>query len=291
MFIKNKTDARHIIIESPQEDGVVSDPEHHIVIYNDSELRVLNVYLPSGMTGAVHRHGFPAIFYEDMPSDHLIIDEIKPGGDILHEEIWPHPGFEYTNTEPPHMVTNLDTIKPYFAFRLEIKKTQFIEDENIQLTIKNFIESKKNQLDIVRQRLLLQLWINEHEPFQEALKMVVDYLCTDKRPSIKKLEEKRAQLDIFLKNESTQNPIVIQRYSIIMGALDDIKERITTNERGFFREKISVPIDFLQQPSSLQSIANAYRYFGLLRYPTTSRDAFDAYDNQVNELLQIGLSI
>ncbi len=108
-------------------DAVAADPQNHIVMYEDSSIRVLDVHTPPHTTNSKHDHQWLSIFLlaEAQPRgrDHGTDGTAtQPGGEVPADA--PFPLLNVAGTQAPHAWENLDTFTKHF-FRVEFKKIPF----------------------------------------------------------------------------------------------------------------------------------------------------------------------
>lgn len=107
-----------------EEDAVISAPEHHKVLMENDEVRVLEVTLAPGAVEPVHHHRWPSVLYITEAGD--FIDRDGEGNVIMDTREMPAPlVFPLTmwkDPEAPHSVENLSTTTTIRLIRMELKK-------------------------------------------------------------------------------------------------------------------------------------------------------------------------
>jgi hypothetical protein len=108
-------------------DAVAADPQNHIVMYEDSNIRVLDVHTPPHTTNSKHDHQWLSVFLqgEAQPRgrDHGTDGApTQPGGETPADA--PFPVVSVAGTQAPHAWENLDTFTKHF-FRVEFKRIPF----------------------------------------------------------------------------------------------------------------------------------------------------------------------
>lgn len=106
----------------PKQDAVASGKKNHVVIFEDSEIRVLSVTVAPGDVEIPHHHQWPSIIVYDRPvksenrdgKGNLLAPK-RPVGDKVEL-----PRVIRTPPEALHAVSNLDT-KPLHLIRIEFK--------------------------------------------------------------------------------------------------------------------------------------------------------------------------
>jgi hypothetical protein len=108
-------------------DAVAADPQNHIVLYEDSNIRVLDVHTPPHTTNSKHDHQWLSIFLQDeaqpLGRDHGTDGTpAQPGGEVPAGA--PFPALTVAGTQAPHAFENLDIFTKHF-YRVEFKKLPF----------------------------------------------------------------------------------------------------------------------------------------------------------------------
>jgi hypothetical protein len=108
-------------------DAVAADPQNHIVLYEDSKIRVLDVHTPPHTMNSKHDHQWLSIFLQDeaqpLGRDHGTDGTpTPPGGEVPADA--PFPALTVAGTQAPHAFENLDTFTKHF-YRVEFKKIPF----------------------------------------------------------------------------------------------------------------------------------------------------------------------
>ena len=105
-----------------KQDAVASGKKNHVVIFEDSEIRVLSVTLAPGEVEIPHHHQWPSIIVYDRPvkSENRdgkgnLLPPKRPAGDKVEL-----PLVIRVAPEALHSVSNLDT-KPLHLIRVEFK--------------------------------------------------------------------------------------------------------------------------------------------------------------------------
>jgi hypothetical protein len=101
-------------------DAVLAAPESHKVLFENKEVRVLEVIIPPGEREPEHTHRMPSVMIVDRPAmiryyEGSVLVFSSPPGVSARETIG-----EWMEPEGPHSVENVDT-SPYHAFRIELK--------------------------------------------------------------------------------------------------------------------------------------------------------------------------
>jgi len=104
----------------PSMDAVVAAPESHRVLFENDEVRVLEVTIAAGHREPEHTHRRPSVMIVDGPARIRYYE-----GDVLTFSSPPARAVAGTRAswmepEGPHSVENVDT-RPYHAIRVELK--------------------------------------------------------------------------------------------------------------------------------------------------------------------------
>ena len=108
-------------------DAVRADPQNHIVLYEDENVRMVDVHTPPMQTNSKHDHQWLSVFLQDEPQpkgrDHGTDGTAGPGGGVVSGDA-PFPLLNVAGTQAPHAFENLDTFTKHF-YRAELKKIPF----------------------------------------------------------------------------------------------------------------------------------------------------------------------
>jgi quercetin dioxygenase-like cupin family protein len=101
-------------------DGVVAAPESHRVLFEDDDVRVLEVTIAAGHREPEHTHRDPSVMIVDGPAKIRYYQGTEltfssHSGDMAAEA-----RAQRMDPEGPHSVENVDT-HPYHAFRIELR--------------------------------------------------------------------------------------------------------------------------------------------------------------------------
>lgn len=121
-------------------DAVTADPQNHIVLYEDSNIRVLDVHTPPHTTNSKHDHQWLSIFIQDEAQpkgrDHETDGAMTPPGSEVPADA-AFPILAVAGTQAPHAFENLDTFTKHF-YRVEFKKVPFeCPGRNGQMVFRN----------------------------------------------------------------------------------------------------------------------------------------------------------
>jgi hypothetical protein len=105
----------------PELDGVLAAPESHKVLFENDDVRVLEVIIPPGEREPEHTHRMPSVMIVDRPAmiryyqgSELAFS--SPAGASARATVG-----QWMEPEGLHSVENVD-VSLYHAFRVELKK-------------------------------------------------------------------------------------------------------------------------------------------------------------------------
>jgi hypothetical protein len=113
-------------------DGVTADPQNHSVLFEDSNVRFLDVHTPPHTTNSKHDHQWLSVFLQDEAQprgrDHGT-DGTVTSGDAANGagEVGSDAAFPLVNIagpQAPHAYENMDVFTKHF-YRMEFKKPPF----------------------------------------------------------------------------------------------------------------------------------------------------------------------
>lgn len=108
-------------------DAVRADPENHIVLYEDDNVRMVDVHTPPMQTNSKHDHQWLSVFLQDEPQpggrDHGTDGTAGNAGGVIGPDA-PFPLLNVAGTQAPHAYENMDTFTKHF-YRVELKKIPF----------------------------------------------------------------------------------------------------------------------------------------------------------------------
>jgi hypothetical protein len=107
----------------PEMDAVLAAPESHKVLFENDDVRVLEVIIPPGEREPEHTHQMPSVMIVDRPAmiryyQGTALAFSSPPGVSTRATIG-----QWMEQEGPHAVENVDIV-PYHAFRVELKRYQ-----------------------------------------------------------------------------------------------------------------------------------------------------------------------
>ncbi len=106
---------------TPRTDALAAAPQNHKLLFENDEVRVLEVTVPPGVREPLHVHRYPSVLYyvsaahmkEYSPGIPAVDRGHKDDGDVI---ILP--------VGPPHQMENLESSKPPKAIRVELKQAR-----------------------------------------------------------------------------------------------------------------------------------------------------------------------
>jgi len=108
-------------------DAVRADPENHVVLYEDTNIRMVDVHTPPMQTNSKHDHQWLSVFLQDEAQpkgrDHGTDGTAGPAGGVVSADAR-FPLLNVAGTQAPHAFENLDTFTKHF-YRAELKKIPF----------------------------------------------------------------------------------------------------------------------------------------------------------------------
>lgn len=105
----------------PKGDAIVAGKKNHVVIFEDSEIRVLSVTVQPGEVEVAHHHRWPSIIVFDRPTK---LENRDGKGNVIPLKLPANAEKPMVLRVPPeaaHAVTNLDKEKAMHLIRVEFK--------------------------------------------------------------------------------------------------------------------------------------------------------------------------
>jgi len=103
-------------------DALAAAPENHKVLFENGEVRVLDVVVPPKTKEPVHAHCWPSVLYVTSGTTYVDYDA---AGKVLFDSrtapVPPFPQVEWLGPQAPHAVENLGE-DPLHLVRVEIKR-------------------------------------------------------------------------------------------------------------------------------------------------------------------------
>jgi predicted metal-dependent enzyme (double-stranded beta helix superfamily) len=106
---------------TPENDALAAAPQNHKLLFENDEVRVLEVTVQPGVREPLHAHRYPSVLYY-ISSAHM--KEYSPGIAAVDHPRKEDGGVVFLPIGPPHQMENMETIKPLRAIRVELKKAR-----------------------------------------------------------------------------------------------------------------------------------------------------------------------
>ena len=105
---------------TPQNEALAAAPQHHTLLFENDEVRVLTVTIAPGAKEPFHAHRYPSVIYDEVPS-HLV--EYLVDGTKVDRSSRAAGGARWLPIGPPHALENVGTT-PLRIVRVELKKAR-----------------------------------------------------------------------------------------------------------------------------------------------------------------------
>ena len=102
-------------------DAVAAAPENHKLLFENDEVRVLEVTVPPGVREPLHAHRYPSVLY-CISAAHM--KEYSPGTAPVDHPRKEDGAVVFLPIGPPHQMENMETTKPLRAIRVELKNSR-----------------------------------------------------------------------------------------------------------------------------------------------------------------------
>jgi mannose-6-phosphate isomerase-like protein (cupin superfamily) len=106
---------------TPQNEAITAAPENHKLLFENEEVRVLEVTVPPGVREPLHAHRYPSVLYY-VSAAHM--KEHSPGVAAVDRGHRDDGTVLFLPVGPPHQMENLESSKPLKAIRVELKKSR-----------------------------------------------------------------------------------------------------------------------------------------------------------------------
>jgi uncharacterized RmlC-like cupin family protein len=106
---------------TPGNDALAAAAQHHKLLFENDEVRVLEVTVLPGVREPLHAHRFPSVLYY-VSAAHL--KEYSPGLPAVDRGHKDDGQVIFLPVGPPHQMENLESSKPLKAIRVELKKAR-----------------------------------------------------------------------------------------------------------------------------------------------------------------------
>jgi mannose-6-phosphate isomerase-like protein (cupin superfamily) len=106
---------------TPENDALAAAPQHHKLLFENDEVRVLEVSVPPGVREPLHAHRYPSVLYY-ISAAHM--KEHSPGVAAVDRGRKQDGAVVFLPIGPPHQMENMETVKPLRAIRVELKQAR-----------------------------------------------------------------------------------------------------------------------------------------------------------------------
>jgi len=106
---------------TPGNDALAAAPQNHKLLFENDEVRVLEVTVQPGVREPLHAQRYPSVLYY-ISSAHM--QEYSPGMATVDHPRKEDGGVVFLPIGPPHQMENTETTKPLRAIRVELKKAR-----------------------------------------------------------------------------------------------------------------------------------------------------------------------
>jgi quercetin dioxygenase-like cupin family protein len=106
---------------TPDNDALAAAPQNHQLLFENDEVRVLEVTVQPGVREPLHAHRYPSVLYY-ISAAHM--KEYSPGIPAVDHPRKQDGAVVFLPIGPPHQMENLESTKPLRAIRVELKKAR-----------------------------------------------------------------------------------------------------------------------------------------------------------------------
>jgi predicted metal-dependent enzyme (double-stranded beta helix superfamily) len=106
---------------TPENDALAAAPQNHKLLFENDEVRVLEVTVQPGVREPLHAHRYPSVLYY-ISAAHM--KEYSPGIAAVDHPRKEDGGVVFLPIGPPHQMENMEATKPLRAVRVELKKAR-----------------------------------------------------------------------------------------------------------------------------------------------------------------------
>ena len=106
---------------TPENDALVAAPQHHKLLFENDEVRVLEFSIPPGLREPLHAHRYASVLYY-LSAAHM--KEYSPGVAAVDRGHKEDGAVVFLPVGPPHQMENMEKSKPLKAIRVELKKAR-----------------------------------------------------------------------------------------------------------------------------------------------------------------------
>jgi len=104
-----------------ENDALAVAPQNHKLLFENDEVRVLEVTVQPGVREPLHAHRYPSVLYY-ISAAHM--KEYSPGIAAVDHPRKEDGGVVFLPIGPPHQMENMEATKPLRAVRVELKKAR-----------------------------------------------------------------------------------------------------------------------------------------------------------------------
>src|SRR5579875_1088778 len=104
---------------TPANDALVAAPQNHKLLFENDEVRVLEVTVPPGVREPLHAHRYPSVLYY-VSAAHM--KEYSPGVPAVDRGHKDDGSVIFLPIGPPHQMQSVERSNPLTAIRVELKK-------------------------------------------------------------------------------------------------------------------------------------------------------------------------
>jgi quercetin dioxygenase-like cupin family protein len=120
-FLAGQSTSRFDQWWTAENEALAAAPQHHKLLFENDEVRVLEVTVPPGVKEPLHAHRYPSVLYY-VSAAHL--KEYSPGVPAVDRGHRNDGGVLFLPVGPPHQMENLESSKALKAIRVELKKAR-----------------------------------------------------------------------------------------------------------------------------------------------------------------------
>src|SRR4051794_37530043 len=102
-------------------DALAAAPGHHKLLFENDDVRVLEVTVPPGVREPLHTHRYPSVLYY-ISAAHM--KEYSPASPAIDRGQKDDGAVIFLPVGPPHQMENLESSKPLKAIRVELKQAR-----------------------------------------------------------------------------------------------------------------------------------------------------------------------
>lgn len=104
-----------------ENDALAAAPQNHKLLFENDEVRVLEVTVPPGVREPLHAHRYPSVLYYISAAR---MKEYSPGTTPVDHSRKEDGAVVFLPIGPPHQMENMETNKPLKAIRVELKNAR-----------------------------------------------------------------------------------------------------------------------------------------------------------------------